>query len=96
MIERLLLDRIDTESAGSAVRVELDLTRFDAAYEAQATLPFVHFASTRTHIALNAAVGEQVPVSCRVRHRRFEVLAVRQRRRRFSDSARESLRHFVT
>ena len=62
MIERLLLDRIDTEAAGAAVGIEFDLAAFDAAHEAQPALAFVHAAVTRTDVALNATVLESVPV----------------------------------
>ena len=62
MIQRFLFDGIDAEAARSAVRIELDLAAFDAADEAQPALTFVHAAGSRTHVALNATVLENVPV----------------------------------
>ena len=63
MVERLLLDRVDAEAAGAAVREELDAAVFAAAHETQAALAFVQLARARTHVALHAAIVERVPVA---------------------------------
>src|SRR5690606_3478988 len=68
MIERLLFDRIDAEPARTSVRVELDLSAFDAAHEAQSALSLVHLARSRTDIALNATVRKKMPVLGGMRH----------------------------
>src|SRR5688500_10928384 len=68
MVQRLLLDRVDAESAGAAVGVEPDFAVLDAAHETQAALSVVHLARARTHVALHATVVELVPVLRRVIH----------------------------
>jgi hypothetical protein len=44
VIERFLLDGIDAETAGSAIRGQYDLSVLASAYEAEAALAFVEFA----------------------------------------------------
>jgi hypothetical protein len=68
MVERFLFDRIDAKAARAPIRVELDRTSLGASDEAEATLTFVHFARTRTDIALDATVGKCVPVSSGMGH----------------------------
>lgn len=62
MIQRLLLDGIDTEAAGAAVGVELHRTRFDAADETQSALSFVHAAFARANVALDPSVLQCMPM----------------------------------
>lgn len=62
MVERLFLDRIDTESARASVAGELHLIVKSAADETQATLSLVKFACAWTYIALDPAVVQSVPV----------------------------------
>lgn len=62
MIERFLLDRIDTESTGSPVRRQDDLILLPRPDETEPLLPFLERAISRTEIALNAAVFQPVPI----------------------------------
>src|SRR5205814_7583674 len=64
MMERLLLDGIDAESAGAAIRRQDDLVMFACADEAQAALAFVQAAEARAQVALYASVVEFVPIFC--------------------------------
>ena len=68
MIQRFLLDRIDAKSARSTVCKQFDFTSFDAAHEAKTALAFVHFARTRTDVALDATLINNMPMACGVRH----------------------------
>jgi hypothetical protein len=76
MIERLLLDRIDTEAARAPIGEELDLSAFGPANEAQSTLALVQLARSRADIALHPAIVQRVPVL------RLDDRAVRSLRRR--------------
>ena len=62
MVERLFLDRVDAITARPAVSGEHDLLILAGAHEAEAPLPFVQLAITRTHVALHAAVVERMPI----------------------------------
>src|SRR6185436_1141748 len=62
VIERLLLDRVDAVSTRATVRGEHDLPALGGAHEAETALALVELARARTDVALDAAVGERVPV----------------------------------
>jgi hypothetical protein len=66
VIERLLLDRVDTESRGAAIGREYHRIAFALAHEAQTTLAVVQPAVARTQVALDAAVVKHVPPARRV------------------------------
>jgi hypothetical protein len=63
VVQRLFLDGIDAKAARAAVAVELDLVRFAAAHVAQAALAFAQAAGARAQVALDAAIGQAVPVA---------------------------------
>lgn len=65
MVERLLFNRVDAESAGTAIGREHDLVVLARPNEAQPALPLAQFAEARANIALNAAVIDFVPIFCR-------------------------------
>jgi hypothetical protein len=65
MGERLLLDRVDAETARPAVGREHDLALFAGPDEAEPALAFVQLAKARAKIALHPAVIQPVPVLCR-------------------------------
>ena len=65
MIERFLLDRIDTEAARSTIGGQYDLAIETASDKAEATLAFSELAETGTEIALHPPVLESVPVTGR-------------------------------
>src|SRR5438034_10541719 len=62
MVQWLLLDRIDAESARAAVGCEDDLVAFACADEAQAALALAELAGAGADVALDAPVVEAVPV----------------------------------
>jgi hypothetical protein len=62
MIQRLLLNRVHAETAGSPVRGQDDLILQAFAHETKALLPFLKFAKPRTEVALDPAVIQLVPV----------------------------------
>ena len=62
MIERLLLDWINAEAARAAVRRQHDRVVLSPADEAQSALSFMQPAVARAHVALHAAVIQDVPV----------------------------------
>jgi AmmeMemoRadiSam system protein B len=62
MVERLLLDRVDTEAGRAAVGRQDDLVVLTATHEAQTALPLVQLAIAGAQVALNAPVIETVPV----------------------------------
>lgn len=62
MIQRLFLNRVHAEAAGSPVRGQDDLILSAFAHEAQTLLPFLEFADPWTEVALDAAVIQAVPV----------------------------------
>jgi hypothetical protein len=68
MIQRFLLDRIDAEAARSTVRVQLHFACIDASHETQTTLSFMHLASARAYIALDATIVESMKVACGMAH----------------------------
>jgi hypothetical protein len=61
MIQRFLLNRIDTEPAASAVRREHHSVAHTLTDKTKSTLPLVQFAKTRTEPALDAPVGQHHP-----------------------------------
>jgi hypothetical protein len=65
MVERLLLDRVDTEPAGATVGRGHHLIALPGAHEAQAPLALLEMAVARAQIALNAPVIPQVPIASR-------------------------------
>jgi hypothetical protein len=76
MIERLLLYRIDTETARAAIGEQFDLSAFGPANEAQSTLAFAQLARSWADIALHPAIVQGVPVL------RLDDRAVRSLRRK--------------
>ena len=62
VIERFLLDGIDTETGRAAVGNEPDFVVQSLADVAQAALAFAQSAVARTEVALQAAIGRAVPV----------------------------------
>src|SRR5208337_5465890 len=62
MGERLLLDRIDAETARPAVGREHDLASLAGPDEAEPALAFVQLAEARAKITLHPAVNQPVPV----------------------------------
>ena len=65
MIQRLFLYRVDAEPARSAVARQNDLMVSPRPNEAQALLSLVQLARARTDVALDAPVGQRVPVARR-------------------------------
>src|SRR5436309_4514583 len=65
MIQRLFLYRVDAEPARSAVARQNDLMVSPRPNEAQALLSLVQLARARTDVALDALVGQRVPVARR-------------------------------
>ena len=63
VIQRLFLDRIDTETAGAAITGQHDLPVLASPHEAEAALALVQFAQARTQITLDAPVIQSVPVA---------------------------------
>ena len=66
MVERFLLDRIDTETRGASVGGEHHGIADAPAHEACAALPIVQFAVARAQVSLDAPVIELVPVFGRI------------------------------
>jgi hypothetical protein len=66
VVERLLLDRVDAETRGSAVGGEHHAALLHLAHEAKAALPLVQLAITRAQVALHAPVGQRVPPAARI------------------------------
>src|SRR5688572_12021458 len=62
VVEGLLLDRVDAVAARAAVGRQDDLIVLAHADEAHAALPLVKLAEARAHVALDAAVLDDVPV----------------------------------
>src|SRR5512144_523420 len=62
MVKRLLLDRIDAETAGAAVGRQNDLAAFAGPDEAKPALAFMELAITRAEITLQAAIVQGMPV----------------------------------
>src|SRR5262249_26308351 len=71
MVERLLLDRIDAETGGTAVGREHDLVGLARAHKAQAALAFVQLAIARADLALDAPVLKAAPVAARYARNRL-------------------------
>ncbi len=61
MIQRLLLDRIDAESARSAVAGEHHIAATRFSDEAEATLPVLHLAVPRAQVALDSSPFDGTP-----------------------------------
>src|SRR5207237_1844740 len=62
VVQRLLLDRIDAESARASVAREHDLVALARADEAQPALALAELARSRADVALDPSVAEPVPV----------------------------------
>jgi hypothetical protein len=62
MIERLLLDRVDAESARMPVRGQDNLSVLPHPHKTQPALPFLKLAESRAQVALDTAIVLQVPV----------------------------------
>lgn len=62
MMQRFLLDRIDTKSTGSPVSHQDDLILLPRPDETEPLLPFLERAIAWTEITLNAAVLQEMPV----------------------------------
>jgi hypothetical protein len=62
MIQRLFLNRVHAEAAGSPVRSQDDLILPPFAHEAQTLLPLLELAKPLAEITLNAAVIQPVPI----------------------------------
>src|SRR3546814_18219035 len=63
MVERLFLDRIDAEARRAAPGGQHQIVAAAGAHETQAALALLQLAFARTDIALQAAVGQPVPVA---------------------------------
>lgn len=63
MVQRLFLNRIDAETAGSTIRRQNDFAVQTASHKAETALPLSKLAIARAEIALNPAIGESVPIS---------------------------------
>jgi hypothetical protein len=63
MVQRLFLDRIDTESATSAISSQNHFITQSLPDETETALSFVQFTKTRTELAFNAAVRQHSPPS---------------------------------
>jgi hypothetical protein len=66
MVQRLLLDRIDTESARTAPGCQYDSTLVVLADETEAALTLFQSAGTRAEVALHMGIVDLVPVLCRM------------------------------
>ena len=62
MVERLLFDGIDAETAGAPIRGQHHGVAPPAAHEAQPALAIVQLAVARAQVALQTAVVQLVPV----------------------------------
>jgi hypothetical protein len=62
MIQRLFLNRIYTEAAGSPVGGQDDLILPPFAHEAEALLPLLELTEAGAEVALNAAILQLMPV----------------------------------
>src|SRR5665811_392890 len=76
VIERLLLDRVDAESARATVRRQHDGVVLARANEAEPALALLEATRARTQITLNSAVGETAPVLRREHVRALFLLLV--------------------
>jgi hypothetical protein len=63
VVERFLFDRIDDETARSAVRREHDFATAAGAHETQAALSFVQPTMPWTNVALRPAVIGAMPIT---------------------------------
>jgi hypothetical protein len=63
MIERFLLDGIDTEAAGPAAGGKNDFTIPTGSDETKAALAVAKFAQARADLAFDAAVGQGSPIA---------------------------------
>ena len=63
MVQRFFLDRVYTETTGSAVADQLDLIIQSLAHIAQATLTLLQAAVPRTQITLQLPIVKLVPVT---------------------------------
>jgi hypothetical protein len=64
VVKRLLLDRVDGEATGTTVGSEDDPVFLPSPHETEAPLALAQPAGSRADVALNAAIGEIVPVPC--------------------------------
>jgi hypothetical protein len=62
MIQRLFLNRVHAETAGSPIRGQDDLILPAFAHETQALLPLLEFAEPGTEVALDTAIIQLVPI----------------------------------
>jgi hypothetical protein len=62
MKQRLFLDEIDTEAAGTTIARENDLIAVAGSNEAESSLTFPELAQMRTQIALNTTIFKDVPI----------------------------------
>ena len=62
MVERFLLDRVDTEATRAPVRRQHDPVTLTRAHEAEASLAFAQLARPGTHVTLDAAVFQAMPM----------------------------------
>jgi hypothetical protein len=62
VIERLLLNRIDTKTARPAIGVQDNLVILAGPDKTQPLLAIPEFAKTRTHLALHPAIFKLAPV----------------------------------
>jgi len=79
VIERLLLDRVNTETGRTTISRQHHLIVHVLAYKASSTLAFVQLAVTRAKVTLDSwrlaiALGQVVPPACWMR--RFRVFYV--------------------
>ena len=63
MVERLLLDGVNTKAGRAPVAGQHNLVIETGAHEANTPLTIAQFAGTRADVALNSTVVEGVPVS---------------------------------
>jgi hypothetical protein len=65
VVQRFFFYRVDTVATGTTIGGKHNFAIQTGAHKTQATLTFVKFTFTRTKVALNTPVTEEVPVSCR-------------------------------
>ena len=62
MIEWFLLDGVHAKTAGASISGKDDLISLACSHETEAALSFMQLAEARTEIALDASIGQGVPV----------------------------------
>ena len=73
MVERLLLDRIEAKAAGPPIGGEHHGVMFARPHETEPPLAFMQLAFPRAEVALDAAVGQRLPVPSGHATMHFEV-----------------------